>query len=385
MSSYEKRMIQYVSDFMETSIASELADAEKTLILVIHDESCFGSNDGRSYCWIDENNRQIRPKGNGQSVMVSAFMCECHEILALSEELQTQHSEVERIVLDSQNRCNSSARILKEREALTIFKILHPNCDVLFMFDNSQNHHTKPPGGLRVTNINMKNGGMNQRLMRGRVDTLTVMVIALNRKRFWRMESPRKACHRFSESFLECKRGQKIISGQPHFSEQREWLEETLVQGGCLINYYPKYHCESNHIEIFWGAAKAWSRARFTSNFNDYVALVPQALERLSISKIRNFARKSNRYIDAYLIRDAGGNSLSRQQIEYVVKKYRGNRKIPIRILKTGTINTETPFFQLFKLRLFFGNELQQIIKLSCPLLYTNTANAKQAKKCSIR
>jgi hypothetical protein len=87
-------MIQYVGDFMKTSIAAELENGERTLILVTHDESCFGSNDGWSYCWIDENNRQIRPKGNGRSVMVSAFLCECHGVLKLSEELQAQHQDI---------------------------------------------------------------------------------------------------------------------------------------------------------------------------------------------------------------------------------------------------------------------------------------------------
>jgi hypothetical protein len=87
MSMYEKRMIQYVGDFMETSISPELSEGERTLVLVTHDESCFGSNDGRSYCWVDENNRQIRPKGSGRSVMVSAFLGECHGILRLNEEL----------------------------------------------------------------------------------------------------------------------------------------------------------------------------------------------------------------------------------------------------------------------------------------------------------
>ena len=88
MSHYEKRMIQYVGDFMETSILPELENGERTLILVTHDESCFDSNEGRSYCWLDENNRQIRPKGNGRSVMVSAFLCECHGLLKLDEQLQ---------------------------------------------------------------------------------------------------------------------------------------------------------------------------------------------------------------------------------------------------------------------------------------------------------
>jgi hypothetical protein len=98
--------------------------------------------------------------------------------------------------------------------------------------------------------------------------------------------------------------------------------------------YYPKYHCEFNYIEMFWGAAKAWSRSRCTFNWNDHIVLVPQALESVSIAKIRKFARKSYRYMDAYRVKDSGGSSLNIQQIEYAVKKYRGHRKIPLRILE---------------------------------------------------
>lgn len=174
MSTYEKRMIQYVGDYMEISIFPELEDGEKGLVLVTHDESCFGSNDGRSYCWLDENNRQIRPKGNGRSVMVSAFLCECHGILKLNDELQALHPGIpaDSTVLlkpgaNAEGYWKNSDLVnqLKEK-ALPIFKILHPDSDGLFLFDNSQNHHAKAPDALSVSSMNMRNGGVNQRLMR---------------------------------------------------------------------------------------------------------------------------------------------------------------------------------------------------------------------------
>ena len=118
-------------------------------------------------------------------------------------------------------------------------------------------------------------------------------------------------------------RGKSLLSQQPDFAEQREWLEETISESGLLIDYYPKYHCEFNHIEMFWGAAKAWCRARCTFNFKYFVSLVPQAISSVSLSKIRKFARKSYRYMDAYRIKNGAGNSLTCQQIEYAVKEYR--------------------------------------------------------------
>ena len=70
---------------------------------------------------------------------------------------------------------------LKEK-ALPIFKILHPDSDGLFLFDNSQNHHAKAPDALSVSSMNMRNGGVNQRLMRDGGGSLTVMEIASDKK-----------------------------------------------------------------------------------------------------------------------------------------------------------------------------------------------------------
>jgi hypothetical protein len=78
---YDKRMIRYEdSDDDKTMnvIQPDLEQGHKRLVLVAHDESCFSSNKGKSTTWLDEENRPIRPKGEGRSIMVSEFFCECH-------------------------------------------------------------------------------------------------------------------------------------------------------------------------------------------------------------------------------------------------------------------------------------------------------------------
>ena len=63
MSQYERRMLQYSGgNFMEEETDPYLRKDERRLVLVTHDESFFGSNDGSNFVWIDENYRQIRPK-----------------------------------------------------------------------------------------------------------------------------------------------------------------------------------------------------------------------------------------------------------------------------------------------------------------------------------
>ena len=126
-----------------------------------------------------------------------------------------------------------------------------------------------------------------------------------------------------------------LLAQQPDFLEQKEWLEESVTQAGLNIDFYPKYHCEFNFIEMFWGEAKAFTRANCQYDFNSLVAIVPRALAQVSLPKIRKFARKSYRYMDAYRIRGANGDALNPKQIEYAVKKYRQHRKIPLSILNS--------------------------------------------------
>lgn len=48
-----------------------------------------------------------------------------------------------------------------KNKAMPIFKVLHPNSDALFLFDNSQNHRCLPPDGLRASLLNLSDGGKN--------------------------------------------------------------------------------------------------------------------------------------------------------------------------------------------------------------------------------
>ena len=50
------------------------------------------------------------------------------------------------------------------------------------------------------------------------------------------------------------------MASQRDFQEQKGRLEEELQAAGQPVIFYPKFHCELNFIEKFWGAAKWYGR-----------------------------------------------------------------------------------------------------------------------------
>ena len=52
----------------------------------------------------------------------------------------------------------------------------------------------------------------------------------------------------------------RVLFHQPDFAGQHSQLEELIESRGHLCDFYPKYHCELNFIEQYWGAVKAQYR-----------------------------------------------------------------------------------------------------------------------------
>ena len=47
-----------------------------------------------------------------------------------------------------------------------------------------------------------------------------------------------------------------LLFTQPNFMAQESQLKEFVALQGHICDFYPKYHCELNFIEQYWGASK---------------------------------------------------------------------------------------------------------------------------------
>jgi DDE superfamily endonuclease len=121
-----------------------------------------------------------------------------------------------------------------------------------------------------------------------------------------------------------------VLSNEPDFIAQKEWLTEVVENSNCKIIFFPKYHCELNFIEMVWGWLKSYHRRSTTYNFNHLVENLPLSLEtKLPLAFVRRAAQHCFRFMQGYR------HGLSGTILEYAVKKYTSHRAIPANVFRT--------------------------------------------------
>ena len=80
----------------------------------------------------------------------------------------------------------------------------------------------------------------------------------------------------------------RILFLQPDFIAQKSQLEELIESRGHLCDFYPKYHCELNFIEQYWGAAKShYRKSPRAKTGREMEATVRESLDSVSLLQIR--------------------------------------------------------------------------------------------------
>jgi hypothetical protein len=135
----------------------------------------------------------------------------------------------------------------------------------------------------------------------------------------------------------------KLLYNQPDFVSQKSELQEFVEKRGHLCDFYPKYHCELNFIEQYWGAAKLHFRtAGRGATIEDMKKKVLTSLDGIPIEKIHwcaktfltltmlsyciyydRYANHSARFIHAY------GEGLTGAQAAWANRKYHSHHTLP--------------------------------------------------------
>ena len=106
----------------------------------------------------------------------------------------------------------------------------------------------------------------------------------------------------------------------------RSLVQETIEAAGHLCLILPKFHCELNPIEYFWGMANKYLCDNCDYSFDGLKEKLPKALDLVPIQTIQHWEHQLFHWMGAYW---AG---LGLVQVQLQVKKFRkyqSHRHIP--------------------------------------------------------
>ncbi|OAD79486.1 hypothetical protein PHYBLDRAFT_58534 [Phycomyces blakesleeanus NRRL 1555(-)] len=191
-------------------IMLQLSTDEVEHVLVTYDKSTFYSNNGKEAMWLVEAENPIRKKD-----------------LDISHDYwEVFHPEANR------DGYWTSAHMLKQLESnpIPLFKVIHPGCKAVFVFNQSDKEVEKDDlCTLRDTTF--VQDGEKQRLDYKKDAS----------------EDSKCCAHHF-------------LASQPDFMSQKTALHEAVKVSGHIFELYPKFYCECNWIERYWGTAKREAR-----------------------------------------------------------------------------------------------------------------------------
>ena len=155
MEKFERRMIKYSGDDLNTVELPSLGAGERQCILIVHDESVVHANDANLTVWLEGGRKDLRPKSNGSSIMVSGFADELHGLIVDADGKSYE------LLKPGKNRdgwWTNEMLVAQFTKVIPLFEKYYPNCELLFMFDNSQNHAAYKPDALVASRLNLRIG-----------------------------------------------------------------------------------------------------------------------------------------------------------------------------------------------------------------------------------
>lgn len=212
----------------------DLPLGQREMVWVYHDESTFYSNDMNRLIWQDDK-KDLLPKTNGLSLMVSGFMCPCHGLM------RTENGEAAYTVfkpgVNRDGWWNNQDLVDQFKSVINIFEKVHPGKVAVFCCDNIVASRLNLNDGSKASKVHFMrptNWGPNN-------ENYQIMQY-IDAQHKWQPKGARRILQErglwIDGTRMDCKDGcagdnvgccaRRLIANQPDFLRQAEtcWLKE---------------------------------------------------------------------------------------------------------------------------------------------------------------
>ncbi|KAF8833299.1 hypothetical protein BDN67DRAFT_992864 [Paxillus ammoniavirescens] len=302
----EENMHTWDKETLETP-SNLLNPPHRRLVVWFHDESTFYANDRRTAHWVKKDaGATPYVKGEGASLMVAEFVSADHRWL------HSPDGQESACVLFKAGKAHEGYFTNKD-----ILTQTQKAMDLVAKHFADEDHMPKntPKEGTNwgVESLYFSAGHPRAGIFKGMATILEERGYGDIKK--VHAECPKFACDPKIDHCCCC----RLLYNEPDFVNVKSNLKLTCEAQGFHVFFLPKFHCELNFIEQQYPPS---------AKEDDLEQNVVEALASVSIEQMRRYARRSQRFMDAYC------RGLSGQQAAWASKKYRGHCVLPNSILE---------------------------------------------------
>ena len=268
---FESRMVKHEGPELKW-IMPELQEGEWRIIIQYHDESCFHANDEAQNLWLWEGEQPLHKKGWGRLIHVSDFINKEDDRLMLLDENGQIICDAWKIIYPGSNGdpwWDNKQLMEQMTSAIEIFEAAHPDCQALFVFNQSSAHGSLPDDALKAFEMNKSDGGAQCRQcnttipdsnpdpqFQSQPQSMTTAtgkqkgLQAILKERGFDVSRLKAKCKPVCpfESKGCCMA--RLLSQQDDFVHQESMLETCIKAAGHECIFLPKFHCKLNPIEM---------------------------------------------------------------------------------------------------------------------------------------
>ncbi|EDR06554.1 uncharacterized protein LACBIDRAFT_300092 [Laccaria bicolor S238N-H82] len=346
MAEFESRMARYerIGDDLQR-ISPLLQLGEKEIIPEFHDESSFHAFEHTASVWLHSTEQIIPKKDRGRLIHISEYIEAENGRLVVNGPNGEVLKEARQIIYPGSNGDPwwDSKQLIDQvkNKAIPVFEEAHPGCQALFIYDQSSAHAALAPDALKAFEMNKSNGGAQRRQKdtiipdsnpfpeyRGRIQKMTTETGQQKglqqtlEERGFDVRHLRAKCAPVCPFENENCCMARLLSKQEDFANQISVLETVIREAGHECIFLPKFHCELNPIEMYWGWAKYRYRQVDKNTFQQAKDAASEALNACPPEVIWRFINRSWRWMSAYRI------GLTGEAAQWAVRKQKGHRSV---------------------------------------------------------